>query len=822
MMIRTRGHKIIRDILSRKGRTALVALSIMIGVFGAVALISVNDLVIKQIKADINPDEIAMTRLFVTVPTAGTEVNNQEYLETLRRMPGVTDVEGQVLAPLFWKKAGTERFREGDVLAYTEPYGQIKLEPMRRVQGEWPQPGQNQIAIEKRMADEYDLAVGDKIVFRALGDQAENPEWTVVGIVFHPYWVGSDDNANKPTQRIYANYDDAQQIAGFSGLNAFYLRYIDTDTASAQAEQLKEVVARETNYIPLGYWLDDPDNYFLIGEVKQVTNVLNILAIVALVVSGFLVANVINTIVVEQKRQIGIMKSIGATRIDNFVIYAGMALVYGIIGTIPGVVLGMIVGSQMAIALAPLAFTLIEGFHVSTVGIVVGVIMGLLVPLIASLLPVLNGSRVSIRSAMTDLGIAGNWGKGRVSRLIAALPFPIAVRQALSNVIQKTGRLLLTGITLTLAAAAFMGVFALFSHITSEISKLYSTFNYDLMIIPTEGQDFNRVKDIVLGVDGTKQITPGVGFTVKILDLSGTPVVLGNSGSNELQAFGYDPASDTFDLTYKTGTGWRDDPNRAGLVLTTKAADGLGKTVGDQIMISAGGRTAQYEVIGLISYPFEFALMKWQDLAQLAGFVTNDNGTPDDVTDDAPLPNVFFVTLQAQGLKAKEVGTYVDAISDRLVSNGIMAQYVNQVKSKEDDTKNIQMFGMIFQLTSGVMAAVGAIGLLATLSMAVFERQKEIGVMRSIGARSSAIIMQFEVEGILIGVLSWLAAVPLSYGLALLLMNALEFDEVGKFTYPIWVLFLGLGGMVAIAFVASLWPSLAAARKTVSEILRYQ
>lgn len=820
-MIKTRARKIIHDVLSRKGRTALVALSIMIGVFGAVALISVNDLVIKQIQADINPDEIAMTRLYVTVPTAGTQVDNPAYLALLRKQPGVTQVEGQVVAPLFWKKAGEEHFREGNILAYTEPFGQIKLEPMRLVKGQWPQPGQNQVAIEKRMADEYGLKVNDKISFRPLGNQADNPEWTIAGIVFHPYWVGDEDQ-NKPTQRLYANYDDAQKIAGFSGLSAFYLRYIDTQTASSQAEKLKQIVADQTHYIPLGYWLDNPDDYFLIGEVKQVTNVLNILAIVALVVSGFLVANVINTIVVEQKHQIGIMKAIGATRMDNFKIYAGMALVYGFIGTVPGVVLGVIAGSKMAVILAPLAFTLIEGFHVSTIGVLVGVAMGLLVPLLAALLPVFNGTRVSIRNAMTDLGIGSNWGKGPMARLIKALPVPIAIRQALSNVVQKKGRLLLTMITLTLAAAAFMGVYAVFSRITSEIGKLYKTFNYDILIIPTEGQDYARIKDMVLDVDSVKEVTPGVGFTVKLLDLSGTPITIGQTDSNELQAFGHDPASDTFKFTYDEGTGWQKDANRTGVVLTTRAAKGINKKTGDHIVISAGGRSAEYEIIGLVSYPGEFALMKWQDLAQLAGFVTNNNGTPQDFTDDIPLPNVFFVSLQKAGQSEKAVAATIDTLSDRLVSNGVMAKYINQVKSKKDDTNNIQTFGTIFQLTSGVMAAVGAIGLLATLSMAVFERQKEIGVMRSIGARSRTIVLQFEVEGLLIGALAWLVAVPLSYGLALLLMDALEFSEFVKFIYPVPVLFLGLGGMMAIAFVASLWPSLAAARKTVSDILRYQ
>jgi len=245
---------------------------------------------------------------------------------------------------------------------------------------------------------------------------------------------------------------------------------------------------------------------------------------------------------------------------------------------------------------------------------------------------------------MTDLGIAGNWGTGRTARLIKGLPLPITVRQALSNIVQKKGRLLLTGITLTLASAAFMGVFAVFNLITSEINKLYETFNYDLMIIPTEAHDFNQVKDMVMSVEGVSAVTPGVGFLVKILDLSGTPIKIGSTGSEELQAFGYDPVSDAFKLTYDAGTGWQDDPSREGILLTTKAAEALHKTTGDQIVISAGGRTAEYEVIGLISYPFEFALMKWQDLARLAGFVASDGETP--------LPNVFFVRLQSPRLKA--------------------------------------------------------------------------------------------------------------------------------------------------------------------------
>ena len=119
-----------------------------------------------------------------------------------------------------------------------------------------------------------------------------------------------------------------------------------------------------------------------------------------------------------------------------------------------------------------------------------------------------------------------------------------------------------------------------------------------------------------------------------------------------------------------------------------------------------------------------------------------------------------------------------------------------------------------------MMAAVGAIGLLSTLSMSVFERQREIGVMRSIGASSFTVASQFLTEGMLVGMSAFVVAAPLSYLLAQGLISSLEITiEVG---YEPIALVIGLIGMIVITVLASLGPSLGAARRTVSAILRYQ
>jgi putative ABC transport system permease protein len=131
------------------------------------------------------------------------------------------------------------------------------------------------------------------------------------------------------------------------------------------------------------------------------------------------------------------------------------------------------------------------------------------------------------------------------------------------------------------------------------------------------------------------------------------------------------------------------------------------------------------------------------------------------------------------------------------------------------------MFGSIFQIAAIVMAVIGAIGLLSTLSMSVFERLREIGIMRSIGAGSLTVGSQFLTEGLIVGLSAWIVAVPLAYLIAGGLIASLEIEIEGV-GFDSSALLIGLIGMLVITVLASLGPSLSAARKTVSEILRYQ
>lgn len=94
--------------------------------------------------------------------------------------------------------------------------------------------------------------------------------------------------------------------------------------------------------------------------------------------------------------------------------------------------------------------------------------------------------------------------------------------------------------------------------------------------------------------------------------------------------------------------------------------------------------------------------------------------------------------------------------------------------------------------------------------------------MRSLGAGSSTIVIQFLVEGILVAVIAWIIGLPLSYLVGTGINSALELEDFFTFEYPILVAVQGLIGIIVLAAIASAWPSIAAARETVSNILRYQ
>jgi putative ABC transport system permease protein len=126
---------------------------------------------------------------------------------------------------------------------------------------------------------------------------------------------------------------------------------------------------------------------------------------------------------------------------------------------------------------------------------------------------------------------------------------------------------------------------------------------------------------------------------------------------------------------------------------------------------------------------------------------------------------------------------------------------------------------------AGLLALVGGLGLMGTLSINVLERTREIGVMRAIGASDRSVARIFIVEGVIIGVISWVLgsvlALPLgqtlSVGIGMAFLQAPLRYAFAWSGVAIWLV-----AVLVLSAVASFLPARNASRLTVRDVLAYE
>jgi putative ABC transport system permease protein len=139
--------------------------------------------------------------------------------------------------------------------------------------------------------------------------------------------------------------------------------------------------------------------------------------------------------------------------------------------------------------------------------------------------------------------------------------------------------------------------------------------------------------------------------------------------------------------------------------------------------------------------------------------------------------------------------------------------------------QHLLMIYVFLVVISGIIAAVGGLGLATTMSLNVMERRREMGVLRAIGASPSVVMGIIVAEGVAIGVMSWILAALAAWPLSRVAGNFLTFlifksrlDSV----FQLHGLWIWLAFSVLSAGAASLLPARSAAKLTVREALAYE
>jgi putative ABC transport system permease protein len=264
---------------------------------------------------------------------------------------------------------------------------------------------------------------------------------------------------------------------------------------------------------------------------------------------------------------------------------------------------------------------------------------------------------------------------------------------------------------------------------------------------------------------------------------------------------------------------WLQPGDTRAVVVSEESAVANAIDVGDDVTLDLGlyGATS-WTVVGTYNVIYEGGFTTEAIYAPLA-VMQAATGTPDRVSQ-------LFVRLD--DAEAGAPHAFADKLRTRFDEAGITVDvYTTAVKVDERAYLDNQFNTVVFMLLglAALMATVGGIGLMGSLSISVIERQREIGVLRAIGAGSSRVLSVFLLEGLLQGFVSWLFAVPLAFlfsqPLARLLgQTMMELDLDYRFNLPavaIWLV-----AVLIIATLASLGPARHATRLSVRHSLAYE
>jgi putative ABC transport system permease protein len=205
-----------------------------------------------------------------------------------------------------------------------------------------------------------------------------------------------------------------------------------------------------------------------------------------------------------------------------------------------------------------------------------------------------------------------------------------------------------------------------------------------------------------------------------------------------------------------------------------------------------------------------------------AGIVLIVADYPDDITYPGGTANPGGTEQQEAAFQselAKQIKEHFDSRGLRVSSTETIASI------RENVEYQVNIIVIFLAIMAVLIAIVGGLGLMGTMSINVLERTREIGVMRAVGASDGSVLKVFMVEGLFIGVLSWLIGAILSLPISQLLSHAVGValtDAPLSYTFSTNGALLWLGVVLILAAMASFLPAWNASRLTVREVLAYE
>jgi putative ABC transport system permease protein len=438
-------------------------------------------------------------------------------------------------------------------------------------------------------------------------------------------------------------------------------------------------------------------------------------------------------------------------------------------------------------------------------------LVGLLAPLLAGLHPVLQGVGIPAANAISQTGLgSGHYGRHLIDRVISRVRgIPVMAALSLRNTFRRPGRVILTLLTLTVSGAFFIMVYSTQYSFEHTIDNIFAGFGYEVEI---DFEQLQRIDEVIPMIESRPNVKNAEMWVFRTANTK----VPGTSGpGSEYEVFVRGVPSESPIFKPRLTAGRMLDPldDRA-ILLNQKLAGRMGVGVGDEIIIDLPdvGET-RWTIVGLVfdlngrDQNTAFANIDMLNLALHnvgKAAVAMVQGTDQSLATQQAIEADLVAFFDARGMK---IGYSDVATEDRANAS---AQF--------------SILTQLLMMMTILMAIVGSMGLSGTLSINVIERRREIGVMRAVGASSRDVGFVFTGEGLMLGLTSWLLAVPIGLstapGFVLTLGQVIDFPaEYYAATHSVWI---WLGVVIVLSIFASWVPARRATRISVNESLAYE
>jgi putative ABC transport system permease protein len=717
-----------------------------------------------------------------------------------------------------------------------------RFNPMSLTAGRWASaPGQ--VVIDKGTAEDNGYGVGDKI-----GVAADGParQYTITGLARY----GKENSIGGATFAVF-NVATAQALLGKRGqFDTIFVAARDGVSSEQLVRELRPDVPAAAQ-IKTGQQQANADSKDVQSNNKFIQYFLLGFGFIALGVGAFVIFNTLSITLAQRIRELATLRTLGASRrqIKRSVLIEG--LVMGVFASVVGLVLGLALAKGLNGLFQLFGIDLPQASMVlQTRTVIIAMGLGVAVTLIASISPARRATRIAPVAALREgatlpprlgsrkpsipltilavgvtLSLAGAVGVGSIGQsmilvgvgglalflgvimIAGRLVRPLARfvggparrfggpagRLASGNATRNTTR------TATTAAALMIGL-----ALVTLCATVFSGFG-----AATRSADEDAVSAdyVITSKSGFDTIPASVGSAVArapgVQSVSAVRQDQAKAFGDEIVVNGVAPRfTDTVELNFQQGTNAVVPRlGASGAIVQKEFADDHGLRIGSALTLTtSAGKPVAVHIAGI-----------YDPKAQLTGQVVLSQAAFDA---RFPRPSDLFVFVRtANGTNAQTA-----AAIDRAVAG--FPEVTAHTRSEWIDFrgKDMQQFLMLLYVLLALSVVVSLFGMVNALVLTVFERTREIGMMRAVGMTRRQVRRMVRHESIITALIGAGLGLPLGLAVAAAMSGALH----APFVLPIESLVIFTIVAILAGVLAAIGPARRASKLNVLEALHYE